>query len=94
MHRGRKSGRLTAGEAAEYQPTLVTSVAAPASGGGNTGARIKVTRNVMLFKDPEGRRRPWLDVGAGLAVDVDSMRLQPVARIKIRDMLSIKVGGG
>ncbi len=58
---------------------------------GTTGARIKITRNLLLFKDPEGRRKPWLDMGVGLAVEMDNTRLQPVARIKIKDIISIKV---
>ena len=62
-----------------------------ASPSSNTGARIKISRNFMWWKDPLGKHKPWLDIGAGLAADMDTQRLQPVARIKIRDLISIKV---
>ena len=80
-HRGRK------GRQEDPDPPLQAQLAAPSV----TGARIKVTRNVFFFQDPERKRKPWIDIGAGLAVDMDCQKLIPVARIKIGDLFSIKV---
>jgi len=55
-----------------------------------TGARIKISRNMQWWKDPAGKRRPLLDMGIGVAVDMDKQRVEPVARIKIGDLLAIK----
>jgi hypothetical protein len=57
-----------------------------------TGARIKITRNVLMFKDPEGLRKPLLDIGVGLAANMDNTRVEPVLRAKFGDLVSIKVG--
>ena len=56
----------------------------------STGARIKVTRNVFFFKDPEGKRKPWLDFGAGLSVDMDGQSLQPICRVRLGSVISVK----
>ena len=57
---------------------------------GSTGARIKVTRNVFFFKDPEAKRKPWLDFGMGLSLDMDGQRLLPLCRVRLGSVISIK----
>lgn len=57
----------------------------------STGARIKLTRNVHLFKDKEGKgRRPLLDLGLGVSIEMDGQHIHPIARVKVADMISIK----
>ncbi|KIZ03416.1 hypothetical protein MNEG_4545 [Monoraphidium neglectum] len=53
------------------------------------GARLKVMRCVHL-KNPE-QRRPLVDFGVGLSVDLDRQALQGVCRLKFSDLLSIKL---
>ena len=54
------------------------------------GARLKITRSFLTFKDPDGGK-PLIDVGVGASLEMDSQRVMPVARIKIKDFLSIQV---
>lgn len=64
---------------------------------GNTGARLKVMRHVSFGPEYElvkyGRAftAPSLDVGAGFAFDFDTAELRPQARLKMRDVASIKL---
>eukprot|EP00879_Flechtneria_rotunda_P032985 GHRR01036493.1.p2 GENE.GHRR01036493.1~~GHRR01036493.1.p2 ORF type:complete len:131 (+),score=39.32 GHRR01036493.1:973-1365(+) len=54
-----------------------------------TGARLKVTRCVQL-KAPENKRA-LLDFGIGVGVDLDRQEVHGVARLKVADLLSIKL---
>jgi hypothetical protein len=54
------------------------------------GMRLKITRHVRLLQPPDERSAPWLDLGLGLDLDLDRQALQPVARLKVKDFLSIK----
>lgn len=63
----------------------------------DTGARIKVMRHLQLgprfeVQKASGliREVPALDFGVGLAFELDTAELQPQARLKFRDILSIK----
>ena len=56
----------------------------------STGARIKLTRNVHLFKDKEGARPPLVDLGLGLSIEMDGQHINPIARIKVARCVSIK----
>jgi hypothetical protein len=56
-----------------------------------SGMRLKVTRHMCFFQDPEGLAKPWLDLGLGFNLDMDRQELQPVARLKLKDVLSLKV---
>lgn len=54
-----------------------------------TGARLKVMRCVQL-KAPESKRA-LIDFGLGVGVDLDRQELHGVARLKVADLLSIKL---
>ncbi|KAF8072590.1 Cbwd1 [Scenedesmus sp. PABB004] len=54
-----------------------------------TGARLKVTRCVQL-KAPDSKRA-LLDFGVGVGVDLDRQELHGVARLKVADLLSLKL---
>ncbi|WIA08490.1 hypothetical protein OEZ85_007925 [Tetradesmus obliquus] len=54
-----------------------------------TGARLKVMRCVQL-KAPDSKR-PLLDFGLGVGVDLDRQELHGVARLKVADLVSLKL---
>jgi hypothetical protein len=54
------------------------------------GMRLKIMRHVRLLQPPDERSAPWLDLGLGLDLDLDRQALQPVARLKVKDFLSVK----
>lgn len=56
-----------------------------------TGARVKITRNFLFGQDPERRSKPLVDLGLGVAVEMDQASMQPVARLKFKNLVSIKV---
>ncbi|KAI3433750.1 hypothetical protein D9Q98_003557 [Chlorella vulgaris] len=63
----------------------------------NTGARVKVMRHIQFgpmvtSERSTGLKRvvPTLDVGVGLAFELDTAELQPQARLKFRDIVSLK----
>ena len=66
----------------------------------DTGARVKVMRHVALF--PGWRfehasyggkwvERPMLDLGAGVSFEVDTASIQPKARLKLGNIVSLRV---
>lgn len=59
-----------------------------------TGARVKITRNFLFGQDPERRSKPLVDLGVGVAVEMDQASMQPVARLKFKNLVSIKVRAG
>ncbi|PSC75878.1 hypothetical protein C2E20_1663 [Micractinium conductrix] len=63
----------------------------------NTGARIKLMRHVNFGPKVEVvkssglvREQPAFDLGLGLAFELDTAELQPQARLKFRDLVSLK----
>ncbi|GBF90334.1 hypothetical protein Rsub_02440 [Raphidocelis subcapitata] len=53
-----------------------------------SGARLKVMR-CLQFKAPN--KRPLMDLGVGVGLDLDRQSLHGVARLKIADVVSIKM---
>lgn len=66
---------------------------------GDSGARVKLMRHVRFgpeqeiqkLYEPFPRKRPAFDVGGGLNFDLDTARLQPLLRLKYRDLISFKL---
>lgn len=63
----------------------------------STGARVKVMRHIQFGPTVEVtrssgllRQMPALDMGVGLAFELDTAELKPQARLKFRDILSLK----
>ncbi|KAL4432426.1 hypothetical protein ABPG77_001725 [Micractinium sp. CCAP 211/92] len=63
----------------------------------DTGARFKLMRHVQFGPKVEVQRSsgltrevPTFDLGVGLAFEVDTAELQPQARLKFRDLVSLK----
>ncbi|EFJ40482.1 hypothetical protein VOLCADRAFT_121722 [Volvox carteri f. nagariensis] len=55
---------------------------------------LTMARQPLLMGRSGGAKesgKPLLDVGMGINLDVDQQEIQPVARIKIKDLVSIKV---
>ena len=44
---------------------------------------MKVTRNFALLKDRNGDK-PLMDLGLGVNYEMDSQRIRPVARLKLK----------
>lgn len=55
-----------------------------------TGARLKVLRHVYPFGVPESGV-PLVDVGVGMNLDMDRSDFSAVARVKLRDFVSLRV---
>ncbi|KAL6753252.1 hypothetical protein V8C86DRAFT_2731791 [Haematococcus lacustris] len=71
---------------ADTPPPLVMRSAAP------SGARVKITRSLLWGGDKQQgtRRSPFLDLGAGVNIDMDRQKVEPVLRLKLRGLLSLK----
>ncbi len=50
-------------------------------GAWRAGARVKITRSFMFWRDERREGRPMMDFGGGINIDMDRGRVEPVRRM-------------